>query len=218
LTRSPAARNALGDAGWKKHGVAGVLGCMPKSHQTSYVNESLVHTSLAFRAIEPADRDRLMELFARLTPESRYRRFLTPKSELTARELAYMTDIDHVTHEAIAAIDRRDGSMVGVGRYASTAKPAGVAEIAVAVADDWQGMGVGGILARRTVQRASVNGIALLTATTLWENRPARGLLRGLGFRARASHAGVLELELELYPSRAEPSVVGLPAEPLAGR
>lgn len=155
-------------------------------------------TRLRFRPICPDDRDSLAALFARLTPESRRRRFLSPKHELTTRELAYLTDIDHVAHEAIAAVDERDGSIVGVGRYAQFANRAGVADVAVAVADELQGMGIGTALARRTAQRARENGFTLLTATTLWENRPARALLRRFGFCPRSSHRGVIELELEL--------------------
>ena len=158
-------------------------------------------TRLRFRPIGAGDRDGLAALFARLTPESRRRRFLSPKLELTPRELAYFTEIDHVKHEAIAAVDERDGSIVGVGRYAQFADRAGVAEAAVEVADGLQGMGIGTALARCTVQRARENGFTLLTATTLWENRPARALLRRLGFCARASHRGEIELELELTPS-----------------
>ena len=66
-------------------------------------------TRLRFRPIGSGDRDGLAALFARLTPESRRRRFLSPKRELTPRELVYFTDIDHVEHEAIAAVDERDG-------------------------------------------------------------------------------------------------------------
>jgi hypothetical protein len=71
-------------------------------------------------------------------------------------------------------------------------------EIAVAVADELQSMGIGTALATRTVQRARANGFALLTATTLWENRAARALLHRLGFRGRSSHGSEIELELEL--------------------
>ena len=51
---------------------------------------------------------------------------------------------------------------------------------------------------KRIQDDARTNGFTLLTATTLWENRPARALLRRLGFRARASHGTEIELELEL--------------------
>jgi GNAT superfamily N-acetyltransferase len=159
-------------------------------------------TPLTLRPIGSRDRDGLAAMFARLTPESRRRRFLAPKPELTSRELAYFTDIDHIHHEAIAAIDRRDGSIVGVGRYAQAAGQAGVAAVAVAVTDDFHGMGLGTALLELTVQRARVNGYAVLTATTLWENRPARAMLRRLGFRARSSAGSVIELELVLEPRK----------------
>ena len=69
---------------------------------------------LALRQICPADRDGLAALFARLSPESRRRRFLGPNTELTDAELTFLTYIDHVCHQAIAAIDQRDCSIVGV--------------------------------------------------------------------------------------------------------
>jgi RimJ/RimL family protein N-acetyltransferase len=153
---------------------------------------------LRFRPISPDDRDRLARLFARLTPESRHRRFLSPKRELTPRELVYLADIDHVTHEAIAAVDERDGSIVGVGRYAQFPDRMGVADVAVTVIDELQGMGIGTVLARGVVDSARANGFARLTATTLWDNKPARALLRRLQFRAHASHGSEIELELEL--------------------
>ena len=140
-------------------------------------------------------------LFARLTPESRRRRFLSPKPALTTRELAFLTDIDHLSHEAIAAVDQRDGSIVGVARYVGVADRPGVADVTVEVVDEIQNLGVGTALVARLLDRARANGITLLTATTLWDNRPARALLKRLGFRARTSHSGEIELELELNPN-----------------
>jgi RimJ/RimL family protein N-acetyltransferase len=163
-------------------------------------------TRLALRYLGSADRDGLAVLFARLTPESRRRRYLSPKPELTPRELAFLTDIDHLSHEAIAAVDQRDGAIVGVSRYVHYADRAGVADVAVEVADDLHNMGIGTALARRTVQRACANGFTLLTATTLWENRPARALLRRLGFHVRASDGSEIEHGLELDPWRDSPA------------
>jgi RimJ/RimL family protein N-acetyltransferase len=157
-------------------------------------------TRLRVRAIGCEDREGLAAMFERLSPESRRRRFLSPKFELTPRELRYLTDIDHVRHEAFAAVRWRDGAIVGVARYAHHAGTPGDADLAVEVIDELQGMGIGSALARRTVRSARANGFVLLTATTLWENRPARALLRRLGFRARASQGGEIELELQLDP------------------
>ena len=158
-------------------------------------------TQLRFRTLASDDRDRLVGLFAKLTFESRRRRYLSPKPALTSQELAFLADIDPVSHEAMAAIDEHDGSIVGVARYVRVPDRPGVADVAVEVADEIQSMGVGTKLATHLVNRARANGFTLLTATTLWENRPARALLRRLGFRARASHAVEIELELELNPN-----------------
>jgi RimJ/RimL family protein N-acetyltransferase len=157
-------------------------------------------TRLRLRPIGPDDRDGLVRLFARLSAESRYRRFLSPKHELTPRELAHLTEIDHVGHEAIAAVDQSDGSIVGVARYVRAADRSDVADVAVAVADELQSRGIGTELAQHVLQRAHANGFAVLTATTLWVNRPARALLRRLQFRACASQGSEIEFELELKP------------------
>ena len=128
----------------------------------------------------------------------RYRRFLSPKPRLEPRELAHLTNLDYVDHDALAAVDGDRDSIVGVARYARDRSRPSAAHIAFALADDLQGLGIGTMLARLTVQRARENGYELLIATTLWDNRPARALLRRLGFRACGSDQGVVELELSL--------------------
>lgn len=153
-------------------------------------------TRLRVRPLGSDDRDGVAALFARLSPESRYRRFLSPKRELSPRELAYLTDIDHIHHDALAGIDQRDGSIVGVSRYVHVAGRPGVAALAVEVTDELQNMGIGTALARHMAQRARGNGFTLLTATTLWENRPARALMRRLEVRAQRSDGSEIELEL----------------------
>ena len=153
---------------------------------------------LRLRPLEPSDRDGVASLFTRLSPESRRRRFLAPKPELSARELTYLTEVDHRWHEALAAVDPNDGSIVAVARYAGIPDRPSAADVAVAVVDELQRRGIGLALACCLIGRARANGFALLTASTLWDNRPARGLLRRLGFRARGSQANVIELELDL--------------------
>ena len=155
-------------------------------------------TRISLRQLRAEDRAAFAALFARLTPQSRYQRFLSPKHELTPRELTYFTDIDHITHEAIAAVDRCDDSIVGVARYVRDAGQADVAEVAIEVADAFQRKGIGTALARVTIQHAHANGLRRLTATTLWENRAARRLLHQQGFRARSSRSGEIEHQLTI--------------------
>jgi RimJ/RimL family protein N-acetyltransferase len=153
---------------------------------------------LSLRPLGAGDRERLAEMFARLSPRSRHERWLTPKRELTAAELTELTDIDHRHHEAFAAIDDRDQSIVGVARYVRYCDVPKIADMAVEVVDEFQTEGIGTALASRTIERARANGITRLTATTLRDNRAARGLLRRLDFRARGSHGTEIELELRL--------------------
>ena len=156
----------------------------------------------SLRPLCVSDREAVRTLFAWLSPESRRRRFLTAKPKLSDRELTYFTDVDHVDHEALAVIDREDGSIVGVARYVTWPERPGAADVAIEVADDLQRNGIGLMLAEALIRRARENGINVLTATTLWENRAARALARQVGFRARSSAGNEIELELQLDTAR----------------
>jgi RimJ/RimL family protein N-acetyltransferase len=146
------------------------------------------------RPLARADRDRLAAAFGRMSERSRLRRFLGPKPRLSAAELTYLTDIDHVKHEALAAIDPDDGAIVGVARYAEERDAPGTADIALFVVDSWQGQGIGTTLASRLLGRADANGVARLTATTFADNRAARAVLRKLGFTTVGIDGGFVEL------------------------
>jgi hypothetical protein len=73
---------------------------------------------VTLRPIAPEDKPLLTASFARLSAESRYRRFFTSKNELSPAELAYLVDVDHCDHEAIIAIDPSSGEALGVARLA----------------------------------------------------------------------------------------------------
>lgn len=161
---------------------------------------------ISLRQLGAEDRARFVTLFDRLSFESRLRRFLSPKPELSPRELTYLTDVDHCQHEAIAAVDERDGSIVGTARYVRDAARENVAEFAIEVVDELQRMCIGTTLAGLTIQRARTNGVTLLTATTLSDNRAARALLAQHGFRAVERHRGEIEYELVLEPLTPAPT------------
>jgi RimJ/RimL family protein N-acetyltransferase len=146
------------------------------------------------RPLTRADRGRLAAAFGRMSERSRWLRFLGPKPKLSGEELSYLTDIDHVTHEALAAIDPDDGAIVGVARYAPARDAPGTADLALFVVDAWQGQGIGTTLGHRLLRRADENGITRLTATTFADNRAARSLLRKLGFTTVGIGAGVVDL------------------------
>lgn len=152
---------------------------------------------LTVRPIRADDKQALADLFGRLSPRSRRRRFLISKPALSPRELAYFTEVDHRRHEALVAV-AADREIVGVARYACDSGHATVADIAFVVADEWHDRGVGSALARRLVDRARGNGIVRLQATTLAENTPARRLLHRLGFTVSGVDGPSLDLRLDL--------------------
>src|SRR4051794_26017201 len=83
---------------------------------------------LQVRRLGACDRDAIAEVFERMSPQSRQMRFLSPKPMLTEGELRYLTDLDHTSHDALAAL-APDGRIVAVARYAAW-RP-GLAELAV---------------------------------------------------------------------------------------
>jgi GNAT superfamily N-acetyltransferase len=158
-------------------------------------------TLIRIEPLRRGDRSAVIGLFARLSPESRLRRFFSPKPSLSEREVTFLTDVGRTEHAAMAAVDVRDGSVLGIARYVGHHGRPGVADTAVAVADEVQRRGIGTALMLRLIACAQSNGFHLLTATTLWENRPARALMRSTGFQARASSGTEIELALELEPA-----------------
>ena len=166
---------------------------MPAPHRRAQVEQIP-----RIRAITAGDSARVAAAFDGFSDRTRYLRFLGPKPRLSAAELRYLTDVDQRRHVALAAVDPADGAFVGIARYAMTPGDDETADVAVVVADDWQGRGVGTLLMRELVARALANGIPRLTGTTLHENPGARALLRRAGFRTSSIGGGLIELELEL--------------------
>ncbi len=154
------------------------------------------------RPIAPDDKPLLAASFERLSEESRYRRFFTNKDELSAAELDYFVDVDHKDREAIIAIEPTSGELLGVARYIRLGEDSQLAEVAVTVADDWQGRGLGRALTDRLTYRARSAGVRRFSATVLCDNRAALGLLEGAGIIRRRSDAHEVEVIVALPPKR----------------
>jgi RimJ/RimL family protein N-acetyltransferase len=132
------------------------------------------------RPIETSDQQRLVDAFARLSEESRYRRFFAPIQRLPDDTVRYLTDVDHRDHEALIALGEA-GEMVGVARYVRAGTESEVAEAAITVSDDWQGRGLGSQLLQRLADRARHQGVRRFTALVKVENPAAVRVLRELG-------------------------------------
>ncbi|MGZ8648935.1 MAG: N-acetyltransferase family protein [Solirubrobacteraceae bacterium] len=156
-------------------------------------------SEISIRPIRRTDKGRLRAGFERLSPESRYRRFLVPMPRLSPRLVRYLTEVDHHDHEALVALGADTGEPIGVARYVRSDDEADAAEVAVAVVDDWHQRGVATELLRRLAERAREEGIARFTATCLSENEEALELFAELGkTRGVSSDSGLVEAQIEL--------------------
>jgi GNAT superfamily N-acetyltransferase len=163
---------------------------------------------LSVRPIAPDDKQALSDAFERLSPESRYRRFLGPVSGLSADDLRYLTEVDHRDHEALIALGP-GGEIVGVARLIRLPERWSAAEAAVTVADAWQGRGIGTQLLARLARRGRKQGIELFTGTCLADNHEIQRLFEELGphMRRRSEGAGVVEFEVELPTAHEHPGL-----------
>jgi RimJ/RimL family protein N-acetyltransferase len=151
---------------------------------------------LVLRRIRAEDKDGLVAGLGRLSDRSVYQRFLSPKPRLTSSELKYLTEVDFEDHYALVAVLARAPSViVGVGRWVRSADAPGDAEIAIVIADDLQGRGVGTALGRALADAALARGITRFTASMLPENAAAHRLFAKISSRMRVTHAyGVDEM------------------------
>jgi RimJ/RimL family protein N-acetyltransferase len=166
-------------------------------------------SQVLIRQVQSADAPLLADGFARLSATSRWMRFLTPKKELSPSELSYLTDLDHHDHEALGALDHRDGRGVGVARYVRQADDPWGADVAVTIVDEWQGRGLGTELLARLSERAREENIRRFTALVAAENVAVAGLLRNACARLVGRASNTLEYEINLVPAAAQAQVPG---------
>jgi len=133
------------------------------------------------RPLRTTDGTLLREAFARLSPDSRRSRFFLPIRELSDSTLTRMTDVDGRDRAAVLAVSPEDGRGVGVARYVRSTEDPTRAEIAVTVADEIQGKGLGPRLLRELAKVARDAGIDTFTMDVLSDNLRARRALRTFG-------------------------------------
>jgi RimJ/RimL family protein N-acetyltransferase len=111
-------------------------------------------TPVRVRPLVAQDRALLLAGFGALSHRSRRARFLQGVSDAQfTRMLPVLLDtVDQRAHVALVLCV--DGRPIGVGRLRRFASDAGVADLAVTVADEWQGHGAGSVLARELLARA----------------------------------------------------------------
>jgi GNAT superfamily N-acetyltransferase len=189
---------------------------MDRHFTLDYVERAVLRdgTPILLRLLAPDDKPLLKAGFERLSDESRYARFLGPKTTLSDDELRYLTEIDHENHFALGAVreggDGR-GEPVGLGIARFIRLDDGTsAEAAIAVADEIQGCGLGRLLFVRLCAAAAERGIDRFHCEVLGSNTEMAALIAKVSpDRTIEVESGIMRIELPL------PNVA--PREPAEG-
>jgi GNAT superfamily N-acetyltransferase len=166
--------------------------------------------SVLIRPIRTSDAASLERFYEALSEESRRTRFFAVTRGLTSRQSAAFCATDHACREGFVAIAGPDGAGARVvGHLCLEPGEDHGAEMAVAVADELQGRGIGRRLVEAGIVWARAVGIQRLSATMLATNTPIARLVASLGLPTtrHPDEPDVLTVAVELQP----PGAPGLP-------
>lgn len=148
------------------------------------------------RPLTTDDRPALAAFHKRQSSDSIYRRYFSPKPELSDKELLHFTDVDMVDRAALV-VESHDEFIA----WASYERWAGrnEAEAAFMVGDDHQGAGIATLLLEHLAAIARSNGIERFTAEVLGDNRAMLAVFAKAGWPLqRRFDSGVVDLDWEL--------------------
>ena len=149
--------------------------------------------ALEIRALKPSDEAAMMAAVGRIGRQSLYRRFMGAKRDFSEKERAFFLNVDFVNHVAlVATVKDGDRTSIVAGARYIVEKP-GVAEVAFAVVDDYQGHGIGAVLLRHLAVLARQAGLKEFTAEVLPDNTPMLKVFErsGLTLSSKRSADGV---------------------------
>jgi acetyltransferase len=149
--------------------------------------------AVRIRHIRPEDDVLLVDLYHRLSPETRRLRFFTSSEmpdTILAEQAFRFSHIDPRNAAALAAtVGAASGqeAIIGVARLARDADDPTTAELAIVIQDDYQREGLGTVLLDLLIQVALVRGFRRLRAVSLAENEGVQRLVHNTGLPV-ASH------------------------------
>ena len=129
------------------------------------------------RPAGPEDVERIERFLGKLSDEARSFRFFS-----AATDIGQMARLFTETRggTSLLAVTSDDGKVVGHGQYFPDG--ADGAEIAFAVANDWQGRGIATVLLAQLAEAAVAEGVHHFTAVVMTSNRKMLGTFRDSGF------------------------------------
>jgi RimJ/RimL family protein N-acetyltransferase len=141
----------------------------------------------------------MLAAVGRFSKEALYRRFFAPKRHFSEREVEFFLNVDFVSHVALAAVLSEDGRQMIVGGARYFVTQPGCAEVAFAVDDPHQKLGIATHLITHLIAIARAAGLEQLVAEVLPENVPMLKVFErcGLAMTTRRDR-GVVHVTLAL--------------------
>ena len=144
------------------------------------------------RAVCPDDADRLRAFDLELSPRSRQLRYLGSKPPMTEDWALHLTTVDFDRRFALVATTGMGAGERIVADCRLLADGENRAELAIVVADDHQGAGLGRLLVELTLRLAGDRGFPEVYADVRYDNRAMALLLRSEGFERVSWDLGVM--------------------------
>lgn len=156
--------------------------------------------AVRIRRVRESDAGLIDELVRGLSVASRQRRFHSGVREVPPQWLQRMTHPDPRRELALVALARQDGREICIAeaRYVLSDDVAEGREFALAVADSWQGRGIGKTLLLSLGCHAARHAVPRLVGDVLHDNLPMIELARSLGYGVRRHPADPRLVRVEL--------------------
>ncbi|HWQ13629.1 MAG TPA: GNAT family N-acetyltransferase [Roseiflexaceae bacterium] len=159
--------------------------------------------AVRIRHITAQDDDLLVELYRRLSNETRRLRFMSihhdMPDEVLWREAHRLSDLNpHLAAALIGTVREADGAehAVGVARLARDADNPATAEMAIVIRDDFQRDGLGSAMLDLLIQVGLASGLTRIRAVSLAENVGIQRLIQraGLPVSTTTSHGETTQI------------------------
>ena len=162
-------------------------------------------TPVLIRSVRHDDRQRIIEAFSKLEPQTIYTRFFSAKRELSEADLGRIDASDFVQAVALVATIGEGGDeiIIGGGAYTVLDRPGEpvTAELSFTIEEDYHAQGLSSLFMRLLAQIGRERGIRRFEAEVLAGNTPMLKVFQrsGLPMHTR-SEDGVVHVTMELVP------------------
>src|SRR5215813_6350913 len=145
-------------------------------------------STVRVRVMRPEDEALLLALFKSLSADSRWLRFMSASSDSAlAAEAHREASVDYCRQFGLIALTGAEDRIVGHAFYTATGEDR--AEVAFAIADDYQRRGLATILLGQLAEVAAANSVQVFEAETLSTNAAMLDVFRESGFPTKITVA-----------------------------